>query len=1155
MIPKGVVGHGHPCHGGPVTEIDDADAVELARALASLLDAARHRVGTGSRSALVERITEHLGRPLGDIPNVTLDLPSWEHVNVHMGAVAYVDAHSPGARRFGVGGVGRDHQDLMDLLAGADQHGMYQLGAVDYTALAAGPDRTVDAVQLGFVATSAPDGTPVVLGVRGGMQHYGHPSCELRVLAPDRETATAVRDEVERLVRAHDVFRGAVLSFDVNEHHGNELISFLPRPELEREDVVLPDGLLDAIERHVVRVAAATDRLVVHGQHLKRGLLLHGPPGPGKTHTVRFLLSRLRECTVVVLSGRALGMIAQATAMVRRLQPSVLVIEDVDLIAQDRGGHEASPMPFELLNRIDGVDADADVTFVLTTNRVEEMERALVDRPGRVDLAVEVPVPTPTRAAGCSGSTPATSRSTPGRSPTSCAAPRASPRRSCASWCDAPCSPPRPGRSSGSTRCCSASRSTSSRESTRRSPGPCSGAPRITFGSGEVTLSPTMSRALHPGCAGAPARASMSRSRGAGPSGARWPRVPGPGPAGEGDVTRPAIQRGATVTDCSPRQYLADDSRCGLIAGADECGCLADAPRLSDDAIESRARDMFLWQQKVDAAGRAAARRGLDGLLTHARSRGPSGLVAELLRLAALLRIMEERPEDLVEVDQLLAEYTELAELDGDACRLAETAVLRAHKVVTYDHGDSALPDTAAALAILSDVTGPPPDHDPGRWTTRMTRTLNGLMIEQLKLGAHELADEVSQRATAVTDAEAGPVERLVHQLNRVRLQLSWALRLERGGRDAAAAARFVAAAQIAHVAARMWNLVRERPAGGGLPPVEQCTVVGAADALQHPGPQHLELLAGLSRIAFVVDDRILLAIATARCRMTAGDADGAVAALVPLRDELLGGARTEPVLALALHREFASVERAANGSVPRTPALARYASALEEELWALREARLLALRSHSEHHRLTREHGAVSAQALQDPLTGLPNRRALDLRLTEVLTEPMSQPCAVALIDLDRFKDVNDARSHAVGDRVLQAVAGCLRTALRAHDLVARYGGDEFVVVMPATPLPVARAALLRAAEAVASLPEDEAAGVTMSAGVVRATAGCDPSAVLAGADAAMYRAKRQGGNTVVIGAATTGEMPAGPVDRAGRVRRVMSGVASGPDTDRQGR
>lgn len=375
------------------TALTDHDVVALARALTALLDTARYRVGTGDLSALVARVTDHIGAPLQEIPNVALSMQAWEHVNVHEGVAAYVAEHSPGAEWFGVGGTARGHQDLVELLTGAQQHGMYQLGAVDYTTLAAGPDRFVDAVQLGFVPTVAADGAPAVIGVRGGVAEYGQPTCELRVFAADRGTATAVRDEVLRRVREHDVFRGQVLSFDVNEHHGNQVVSFLPRVPLGRDDVVLPDGVLDTIEEHVVRSAAMNAELSRLGQHLKRGLLLYGPPGTGKTHTVRYLLARLRESTVVVLSGRALKMLPEATALARRLAPAVLVVEDVDLIAEDRSEHESSPLLFELLNRIDGVDADVDVTFVLTTNRVAEMERALVDRPGRIDLAVEVPRP------------------------------------------------------------------------------------------------------------------------------------------------------------------------------------------------------------------------------------------------------------------------------------------------------------------------------------------------------------------------------------------------------------------------------------------------------------------------------------------------------------------------------------------------------------------------------------------------------------------------------------------------------------------------------------------------------------------------------------------------------------------------------------------
>jgi ATP-dependent 26S proteasome regulatory subunit len=113
---------------------------------------------------------------------------------------------------------------------------------------------------------------------------------------------------------------------------------------------------------------------------------------------VRYLLSQMDGVTAIILSGPALSRIGEACSVARALQPYVVVLEDVDLIGEERLprmgpviGHH--PLLFQLLSEMDGLDPDIDVTFLLTTNRPEILEPALAARPGRVDLAAELPLP------------------------------------------------------------------------------------------------------------------------------------------------------------------------------------------------------------------------------------------------------------------------------------------------------------------------------------------------------------------------------------------------------------------------------------------------------------------------------------------------------------------------------------------------------------------------------------------------------------------------------------------------------------------------------------------------------------------------------------------------------------------------------------------
>jgi cell division protease FtsH len=336
-------------------------------------------------------IREHLGLADEDLTVHAEQLSDFELPNLQLALDAALARPGWSGRVLGLAGQGRHFAGLGlgDLMA--NEH--LSVGPPEYVNVPVGPGRTLPCLVWAILLVTAPDGPLAVFVQRGEAHGPAHGALMVQAAARDPELATQFLADLRRLMEERDVFRGQLLTIEV-DRSGSRTVVFLERPDMDAADLVLPEGLLQRIVTHVVGPTRHKDELLARGRHLARGLLLWGPPGTGKTHTVRYLTGLLTDATVVVLSGPSLGLVGAFGNLARRLAPAVVVLEDVDLVAHERFGPSGtSPVLFELMNEMSGLATDADVAFVLTTNRPDTLEPALAARPGRVDLALEIPLP------------------------------------------------------------------------------------------------------------------------------------------------------------------------------------------------------------------------------------------------------------------------------------------------------------------------------------------------------------------------------------------------------------------------------------------------------------------------------------------------------------------------------------------------------------------------------------------------------------------------------------------------------------------------------------------------------------------------------------------------------------------------------------------
>jgi len=355
--------------------------------------------GGQGNSGLRRTLLKHFGVPAESIATAGRQFPIAARVDIQ-NAVEELMRPRRGVQLLGI--VSPNPHDMPTLATTlAVSHFPINAGPVQYDEIDVGEAAPVRCLKNGiwlarekdlpFAILMAPGGR---FGLRSGVQ------VEIAIPAGARgaEFSQGLFRELERMVGEGRTYRGRVISLEghIDPMGGGSMVKVHRLPKVQREDVILPKETLAVLDRNVGGFMNAREQLKALRFQARKGILFYGPPGTGKTYTIHYLASQLPNHTTLLVTAEQVGLLGEYFQLARFLQPSIMVIEDVDLIARERT-HMYGPadelLLNKLLNEMDGLREDADVLLILTTNRPEQIEPALVSRPGRIDQAIEFPLP------------------------------------------------------------------------------------------------------------------------------------------------------------------------------------------------------------------------------------------------------------------------------------------------------------------------------------------------------------------------------------------------------------------------------------------------------------------------------------------------------------------------------------------------------------------------------------------------------------------------------------------------------------------------------------------------------------------------------------------------------------------------------------------
>lgn len=261
-------------------------------------------------------------------------------------------------------------------------------------------DEVVLPVDHFWVAPRDAGGRKVIVRIR---YHVGLAAVILEIASRSTGEGETLMDEIVATSVRDSIYRNQMLELAFQTGTKDEY-GDVEKPEMLRvnfkriapvsdDDIVIDEDVRKILLRNVVDLHERRDLLKAVGVPVRRGVLLYGPPGTGKTYACRYLCGKLQSVTRIMVTGSALLQVGHVFQLARLLQPSVLFLEDVDLVFMSREVNLYSSVLGELLDHMDGLRPFEDIGFVLTTNAIDRMEAAVRDRPGRISQCIHFGAP------------------------------------------------------------------------------------------------------------------------------------------------------------------------------------------------------------------------------------------------------------------------------------------------------------------------------------------------------------------------------------------------------------------------------------------------------------------------------------------------------------------------------------------------------------------------------------------------------------------------------------------------------------------------------------------------------------------------------------------------------------------------------------------